>query len=61
VAVAAGSLWPLLALVAAWPALLTAAAVADGATGRGLVPVLGATGRVQLLYAGGLALGLVLS
>jgi 1,4-dihydroxy-2-naphthoate octaprenyltransferase len=52
----------------AWFALLAAAvavkpvrAVLDGAGGRDLIPVLQATGQVQLLFGGLLALGIVVS
>lgn len=49
--------WTLLALVAfvaAWPLALL---ILRGAQGRDLIPVLGRTGQVQLIYAIGIALG----
>ncbi|GAB2699061.1 1,4-dihydroxy-2-naphthoate polyprenyltransferase [Thalassiella azotivora] len=60
-ALAAGSWWPLLGLVAAPLALGPARAVLGGATGRDLVPVLGATGKVVLAHGLLLGLGLGLS
>jgi 1,4-dihydroxy-2-naphthoate octaprenyltransferase len=51
--------WALLALVAFVPAAPPLGAVVGGATGGALVPVLQATGIIQLLY--GLSLGLGLS
>jgi 1,4-dihydroxy-2-naphthoate octaprenyltransferase len=60
-AVAAGSWWPLLALPAAALAVRPAALVARGTRGPGLVPVLGATGRLELVYGVLLGLGLGLS
>jgi 1,4-dihydroxy-2-naphthoate polyprenyltransferase len=61
VALAAGSAWPLLALLA-WPlALPPVRAVAGGATGRDLVPALVGTGRLVLAFGAALALGLALA
>jgi 1,4-dihydroxy-2-naphthoate polyprenyltransferase len=60
VALAVTRPWALLGLVAAfawWPAL---AAVRSGAAGGALIPVLGATGRAQLLTGLALAAGLAL-
>lgn len=59
-ALAAASPWSLLALLAMPLALPPVRAVRSGATGRDLVPVLGGTGRLQLVYAALLALGLAL-
>ncbi len=50
--------WALLGLLAAPLALAPARAVAGGATGRELIAVLGATGRVQLVAGALTALGL---
>jgi 1,4-dihydroxy-2-naphthoate polyprenyltransferase len=61
VAVAAGSALPLLAVAALAPALPPARAVARGAGGTALVPVLAGTGLVQLVYGLLLAAGLALS
>jgi 1,4-dihydroxy-2-naphthoate octaprenyltransferase len=61
IAVAAGSGWPLLALLAVFLAREPADAVAAQAAGADLIAVLGATGRVQLAYAALLALGLALA
>jgi 1,4-dihydroxy-2-naphthoate octaprenyltransferase len=55
VAAVTGSWWALAALPALAVALPPTREVLAGATGRALVPVLGATGLTQLLY--GLALG----
>lgn len=51
--------WALVALTAFIPAAPPVGAVVAGATGGALIPVLQATGRIQLLY--GLSLGLGLS
>ncbi|MEJ5913868.1 1,4-dihydroxy-2-naphthoate polyprenyltransferase [Pseudokineococcus sp. 1T1Z-3] len=56
-----GSAWPLLALAALALALPPARTVLGGAQGRALVPVLGASGRLELVHAALLALGLALS
>jgi 1,4-dihydroxy-2-naphthoate polyprenyltransferase len=61
VALVAGSGWPLLALAGAWPAAPAVRRVGSGAHGPELVPVLGATGRAQLVVGALLALGLVLA
>jgi 1,4-dihydroxy-2-naphthoate octaprenyltransferase len=58
--VAAYEPWALLALVAALPALPPVLAVARGAAGRDLVPVLKATGLTLLAYGVPLGLGLSL-
>lgn len=61
VALAAGSAWPLLGVVAlplAWRPLRT---VTGGASGGALIPVLGGTAAVQLATGAGLAAGLVLT
>lgn len=61
VCLTAGSRWPLLALLyapLAWAAIVP---VLRGAHGRELIPSLGATGRAELVYAIGLAAGLVLA
>jgi 1,4-dihydroxy-2-naphthoate octaprenyltransferase len=50
----------LLALVAVLVAVAPMRRVRAGATGRELIPVLGATGRVQLVYGALLTLGLAL-
>jgi 1,4-dihydroxy-2-naphthoate octaprenyltransferase len=50
--------WMLLPLLAALPAIAPVRAVLGGADGRGLIPVLGATGRVQLLLGVTMAVGL---
>ena len=60
-AVAALSFWPLIGLLALPLALPPAARVRRGVAGRGLVPVLGATGRAQLAYAVLVSGGLVLA
>jgi 1,4-dihydroxy-2-naphthoate octaprenyltransferase len=61
VAAATGSWWALAALPALGVAVPPTREVLAGATGRALVPVLGATGLTQLLYGlalgGGLAIG----
>ncbi|ROP43272.1 1,4-dihydroxy-2-naphthoate polyprenyltransferase [Pseudokineococcus lusitanus] len=56
-----GSAWPLLALLALVPAVPPARTVLGGAQGRALVPVLAATGRLELVHAALLALGLALA
>ncbi len=61
IALAAGSGWPLLALLAVPLAVRPADAVAARAAGADLIGVLGATGRLQLAYAGLLAVGLALA
>ena len=53
--------WALLALLAAPLAHAPAAAVRSGVVGRGLVPVLQGTGKLQLAYGVLLAAGLALS
>ena len=53
--------WMLLPLLAALPAVAPVRAVLDGADGRGLIPVLGATGRVQLVLGATMAAALWLS
>ncbi|MGQ2910381.1 1,4-dihydroxy-2-naphthoate polyprenyltransferase [Aeromicrobium sp.] len=52
--------WALLALPGLLPALPALRAVAGGAVGPALIPVLKATGVAELLWSAGLALGLVL-
>ncbi len=52
--------WSLLGLVGLIPAATPIRAVRDGATGHALVPVLVATGTVQLVFGAGLTLGLAL-
>lgn len=53
--------WPAaIALLALPAALRPVRTVLGGATGRGLIPVLGATGKLELLYAVLLMVGLVL-
>ena len=61
VCASAGGWEPVLALVYVPFALAAARPVLRGATGRDLVASLGATGRAELLYAAGLAAGLVLA
>ena len=61
VAAVAGTVVPLVAVVAAAAALPAVKAVRCGAKGLGLIPVLGATGKVQLAFGALLTLGLVLS
>ena len=56
-----GTAWPLLGLVALWLAAPLLQLVRSGVTGRELVPVLGATGRLSLVAGALLALGLALS
>ena len=53
--------WSLLALGAAAFAIGPVRRIASGTSGRALVPVLGVTGRLQLVYGGLLALGLGMS
>lgn len=53
--------WVLVALLAIVPAAVPVTLVRRGAKGKALIPVLGATGRVQLVYGALLAIGLVLS
>jgi 1,4-dihydroxy-2-naphthoate polyprenyltransferase len=60
VALAAGSPLPLLAVAALAPAVPPARAVAGGADGTALIPVLAATGLVQLTFGLLLAAGLAL-
>ncbi|MEJ5944298.1 1,4-dihydroxy-2-naphthoate polyprenyltransferase [Pseudokineococcus basanitobsidens] len=55
------SAWPLLALLALPLALPLARTVAGRAAGRALVPVLAGTGRLELVHAALLALGLALA
>ena len=55
-----GRLLAALALLAVVPARRPVVAVLGGARGRGLIPVLADTGRVQMVYGGLLALGLFL-
>lgn len=52
--------WPLLGLVAVPAAVAPLRAVLGGADGRDLLPVLRDTGRLELVYAIGLAAGLML-
>ena len=52
--------WCLLALAAAPLALAPARQVLHGASGRALITVLGATGRLELVYAVALTVGLFL-
>jgi 1,4-dihydroxy-2-naphthoate octaprenyltransferase len=58
IAAVARSPWPLLGLVAVPPALAPLRAVLGGAEGRALLPVLKDTGRLELVYAVGLGIGL---
>lgn len=53
--------WVLVAFLAIVPAAVPVTTVRRGAIGRDLIPVLGGTGRVQLVYGVLLAVGLVLS
>ncbi|CAN5672743.1 1,4-dihydroxy-2-naphthoate polyprenyltransferase [soil metagenome] len=53
--------WVLLAVLAAPLAAAPVRAVRSGAVGRALIPVLGGTGQLQLVYGASAALGLVLS
>jgi 1,4-dihydroxy-2-naphthoate octaprenyltransferase len=53
--------WTLVALVAFIPVAPPVGAVLGGASGRDLIPVLVATGQIQLLYGLTLGLGLALS
>ena len=53
--------WALISLVAFIPAVPPVGAVAQGKTGRDLIPVLVATGQTQLLYGVLLGLGLALT
>jgi 1,4-dihydroxy-2-naphthoate polyprenyltransferase len=53
--------WSLLALLAAPLAHAPAAAVRSGVVGRGLVPVLQGTGKLQLAYGVLLGVGFALS
>ncbi len=61
VGAAVGSPWPSLAWAYGLPAWAARRTVRSGATGRDLVPALGATGRAELVFAVGLAVGLVLA
>jgi 1,4-dihydroxy-2-naphthoate octaprenyltransferase len=56
-----GRVLGVLALVAVPFAPAPVTAVLGGARGPALIPVLGATGRIQLIFGAGLALGLALS
>ena len=56
-----GSCWPLLALAYGPLAWTAVAPVLRGATGLGLIPSLAATGRAELVYALGMAAGLVVA
>jgi 1,4-dihydroxy-2-naphthoate octaprenyltransferase len=60
VALVVWSLWPLLGLAAVPAALAPLRAVLGGADGHELLPVLRDTGRLELVYAIGLGLGLAL-
>ena len=53
--------WALVALVAVPLAIVPLRRIADGASGRDLIAVLGDTGRLQLVYGALLASGLALS
>lgn len=55
-----GSAWPLLALLVAPAAVPPLRAVLGGVEGRALLPVLRDTGRLELLYAVALGVGLAL-
>ncbi len=61
VAALADSVIPVIAVAAVAAGLPALRAVLAGAEGRGLIPVLGATGKVQLAFGALLTLGLVLS
>ncbi len=61
VALVAGTVVPFLAAAALVAALPAVKVVRSGAEGRGLIPVLAATGKVQLAFGALLTLGLVLS
>jgi 1,4-dihydroxy-2-naphthoate octaprenyltransferase len=61
VALVARSPWPAAAAVAVAVAVPGLRAVRGGARGPGLIPVLGATGKLQLAFGALLTLGLVLS
>jgi 1,4-dihydroxy-2-naphthoate polyprenyltransferase len=52
--------WALLALGSVLAAIVPVRAVVSGATGRELIPVLGATGRLQLVYGVAMTIGLVI-
>ncbi|MEY2975808.1 MAG: 1,4-dihydroxy-2-naphthoate octaprenyltransferase [Actinomycetota bacterium] len=52
--------WALLGLVAIAVAVQPVRAVRSGATGRDLIPVLGATGRLQAVYGIAMTVGLVI-
>ncbi len=56
-----GDQWPWLALVAVPLALPPSRAIRSGATGLQLLPVLRDTGRLELVYAALLAVGLALT
>jgi 1,4-dihydroxy-2-naphthoate octaprenyltransferase len=51
-----GALLALLVVLPAWPVVRK---IRQGAVGRELIPVLGATGRLQLLFGALLSIGLV--
>ena len=61
VAAVAGSLMPIVAAAAVGAGVPAVRVVRSGAKGPGLIPVLGATGKVQLAFGALLTLGLVLS
>ncbi len=61
VAAVAGNLMPIVAAAALGAGVPALRAVRGGARGPGLIPVLGATGKVQLAFGALLTLGLVLS
>ena len=61
VAAVAGRVAPAVAAAAVAAGVPALRAVRDGARGPGLIPVLGATGKVQLAFGALLTLGLVLS
>jgi len=61
VAAVAGRILPATAVVAVVAGIPAVRSVHDGVKGRDLIPVLGATGKVQLAFGALLTLGLVLS
>jgi len=61
VAAVAGTVLPVVAVAALVAGLPALRAIRSGAKGPALIPVLGATGKVQLAFGGLLTLGLVLS